>query len=147
MAQATLVMEADIRFGSLITARQATDYGREVMAVPGSALAGNHAGCHLLIREGSALAESADSVMQHMGWQTYTANQKSNQRDYVPTSDQEGLILRSMTNEIMHVDAIAESCGLTMLELSPILLGLELQGIVERLPGSRYLLAVELTKK
>ncbi|HKI62418.1 MAG TPA: DNA-processing protein DprA [Mariprofundaceae bacterium] len=147
LTQATLVMEADIKSGSLITARQAADYGREVMAVPGSVLAGNHAGCHLLIREGSALAESADSIMQHMSWQTYAADQKSNKRGYVPASDQEGLILRSMAREIMHVDAIAESCGLTMPELSPILLALELQGVVERLPGSRYLLAVELTKK
>jgi len=140
-------MEADIRSGSLITARQAGDYGREVMAVPGSVLAGNHAGCHLLIREGSSLAESADSVLQHMGWQTYTADQKSNKRSCVPTSDQEGLILRSMAHEIMHVDAIAKSCGLTMPELSPILLAFELQGVVERLPGSRYFLAVELPKK
>jgi DNA processing protein len=47
----------------------------------------------------------------------------------------------------MHVDAIAKSCGLTMPELSPILLAFELQGVVERLPGSRYFLAVELPKK
>jgi len=146
LAQSTLVMEADVKSGSLITARQAADYGRDVMAVPGSVLAGNHAGCHLLIREGAALIESADFILQNLGWQLSTSGLKGSKKLYAPSSDQEEQILMAMAQEIMHVDAIAESCRLTMPELSPILLALELQGVVERLPGSRYLLAVELTK-
>ena len=55
LSHATLVMEADVRSGSLITARKAVDYGREVFSVPGSVLGGNHAGCHQLIREGATL--------------------------------------------------------------------------------------------
>jgi DNA processing protein len=140
LAQAILVMEADLRSGSLITARQAADYGRDVLAVPGSVLASNHAGCHQLIRDGAALAESADCVLQHLGWHAKAMAGKT----YTPNSPEEALILQLLDRETMHVDALAESCGLTVPELSPILLRFELQGVVERLPGSRYLLAMEL---
>ena len=140
LAQATLVMEADLHSGSLITARQAADYGRDVLAVPGSVLASNHAGCHQLIRDGAELAESAACVLQHMGWLAKSVACKT----YAPNSADEVLILQILNRETMHVDALAETCGLTVPELSPILLRFELQGVVERLPGSRYLLVVEL---
>ncbi len=146
LAEATLVMEADIRSGSLITARQAADYGREVLAVPGSVLGGHHAGCHLLIREGAMLSESADALLQYMGWQGDASGAKVGKAIYHPASEQEEKVLSVMARDILHIDALAETCGLTVPELSPILLALELQGVVERLPGSRYLLAVELKK-
>ena len=143
LAQATLVVEADLRSGSLITARQAAGYGREVLAVPGSVLAGNHAGCHQLIRDGAVLAASAGEVLEYLGWKRddYAS------RFYQPASDQEAILLDRIGREGAHVDALAESCGLTMSELSPILLRLELDGVIERLPGSRYLLAVELRER
>jgi len=68
LSHATLVMEADVRSGSLITAGKAIDYGREVFTVPGSVLGGRHAGCHQLIREGAILTEHADELLQSMGW-------------------------------------------------------------------------------
>ncbi len=140
LSRATLVIEADLRSGSLITARQAADYGRDVLAVPGSVLASNHAGCHQLIRDGAALAESAENVLQHMGWLEKSVIGKT----YSPDSSEEALILQLLDRETMHVDALAETCGLTVPELSPILLRFELQGVVERLPGSRYLLACNI---
>jgi len=135
---ATLVMEADIRSGSLITARQAMDYGREVMAVPGSVLASNHAGCHHLLRDGAALVESAEDIPRILGWHTDSRNRKLSQ--YKPANVSEMKIINALKGEIMHVDALAEHCGLTVPELSPILLALELLGVVEHLPGSRYAL-------
>jgi len=63
LSQATLVVEADIQSGSLITARQAAEYGKDVIAVPGSVLAANHAGCHQLIRDGALIGESPEQVM------------------------------------------------------------------------------------
>ncbi|MDX8407544.1 MAG: DNA-processing protein DprA, partial [Mariprofundaceae bacterium] len=121
LAEATLVMEADIRSGSLITARQAADYGREVLAVPGSVLGGNHAGCHLLIREGAALIESADALLQYMGWQGDTSGTKAGKPAYHPASEEEEKVLSAMARDILHIDALAETCGLTVPELSPIL--------------------------
>jgi len=144
LSHATLVMEADVRSGSLITARQAVDYGREVFAVPGSVLGGNHGGCHLLIRDGAVLAENADDVLQYMGWMTPEQGASTGGNTYQPVDAGESKLLQALAGESMHVDHLADICGLTVPELSPIVLRLELQGVIERLPGSRYMLSVEL---
>ncbi len=136
LATATLVMEADIRSGSLITARQATSYGREVMAVPGSVLSGYHAGCHQLIRDGAALVESPEDILRTLRWHADPTHSKVSH--YKPANIPEAEILKTLRGEIMHIDALSRYCGLTVPELSPILLALELLGVVESLPGSRY---------
>jgi len=141
LSHATLVMEADIRSGSLITARNAIDYGREVFTVPGSVLGGNHAGCHQLIREGAVLTENADNVLQSMGWMSGDGETAAGGKAYQPANADELKLLQALTGGSMHLDHLAETCGLTVPELSPIVLRLELQGVIERLPGSRYLLA------
>ncbi len=64
LAQAVIVIEAAPKSGSLITARYAGDYGREVLAVPGSPLDQRAQGCNLLIREGATLVQTADDVME-----------------------------------------------------------------------------------
>ena len=64
LAQAVVVIEAAPKSGSLITARYAGDYGREVLAVPGSPLDQRAQGCNLLIREGATLVQNADDVME-----------------------------------------------------------------------------------
>ncbi|WP_238701290.1 DNA-processing protein DprA [Mariprofundus erugo] len=146
LAQATLVMEADLRSGSLITARLAAEYGREVFAVPGSVLGSAHAGCHQLIRDGAVLVEQADQLLQQMGWQGADLPSRNRKMEYNPVDAQEAAVLAALAGGALHLDSMAETCGLTLPELSPILLRLELQGVVERLPGSRYLLASELCK-
>ncbi|MDB9756729.1 DNA-processing protein DprA [Pseudomonadales bacterium] len=65
---ATIMVEGGERSGSLITARMALEQGREVFAVPGSPLSEVSKGCHRMIRQGAALATSADEVMEEMGW-------------------------------------------------------------------------------
>jgi len=137
LAGGTCIIEADIRSGSLITARQAAEYGREVFAVPGSVLGGLHAGCHQLIRDGAVLAESAADILRHMAWKQYRS---APGKSYVPAGEQEAAVIAALKQNIHHLDSLAEICDLTVPELSPILLALELQGVIERLPGSRYAL-------
>lgn len=67
LAHGTVVIEAAPRSGSLITARRAGDYGREVMAVPGSPLDPRAQGCNMLIREGATLIQNADDVIEAIG--------------------------------------------------------------------------------
>lgn len=67
LAHGTLVIEAAPRSGSLITARRAGDYGREVVAVPGSPLDPRAQGCNLLIREGATLIQNVDDVLEALG--------------------------------------------------------------------------------
>jgi len=137
LSAATLVMQADIKSGSLITARLAGDCGREVLAVPGSTLSGRHGGCHQLLRDGATLVESSDDILLAMGWQGGAGAPRIT---YTASNEQEAKIMAVLDGSIMHIDALAEDCGLTVSELSPILLGLELLGVVDALPGSRYTL-------
>jgi DNA processing protein len=67
LAAGTVVIEAAPKSGSLITARRAGDYGREVMAVPGSPLDPRAQGCNLLIREGATLIQSAADILEALG--------------------------------------------------------------------------------
>jgi len=137
LSQATLVVEAGLRSGSMITAGQAAGYGREVFSVPGSVLNDSHTGCHQLIRDGASLAGSATELLQQLGW---TQNKCGKPLAYSPCNTNEAKIMTALKLEMMHLDALSEACGLTVPQLSPSLLALELQGVIERLPGSRYTL-------
>jgi DNA processing protein len=68
LALGCLVVEANLRSGSLITARMAAEQGRDVFAIPGSIHSPLSKGCHLLIRQGARLTESAADVVQELGW-------------------------------------------------------------------------------
>ncbi len=137
LAQATLVIEADIRSGSLITANHALAYGREVLAVPGSVLNNGHAGCHQLIRDGANIVDSAEQVLQLLGWYSESTSSKVT---FEPANKHEAGLFDALGHGILHLDALSEACNLTVPQLSPILLDLELRGVIERLPGSRYTL-------
>jgi len=140
LSQATLVIEAAIKSGALITARLAAEQGREVMAAPGSVLTESHAGCHQLIRDGAMLVESAMDVLQSMGWAANATEDNPDNQYYTPANDIEAEIIRRLQAEILHIDTLAEECGLSVSDLSATLIGLELARVVESLPGSRYAL-------
>lgn len=143
ISSATLVVEADLRSGSLITAKLAAGYGREVMAVPGSVMAAGHEGCHQLIRDGAPLISDPRLLMQELGWSGRDFMTKRVQSRYQPANENEAKIVEKLERESMHLDDLTETCGLTLPELSPILLALELQGVIKRLPGSRYQMSTE----
>jgi DNA processing protein len=67
MAQATIVVEAAAKSGSLITARSALDQGRDVLAVPGHPFDARASGCNMLIRDGAILVRSAHDILDHIG--------------------------------------------------------------------------------
>jgi DNA processing protein len=141
----TLVVEATRRSGSLITARLATDYGREVFAIPGSIHNPLARGCHWLIRNGAKLVEEAADVLVELApllkldvatierarEQTSSESATVDNPEYRNVLDLLGFDPRSIGD-------LAEASGLTAAELSSMLLILELEGLVEALPGGRY---------
>jgi len=143
MSLGTLVVEAARRSGSLITARLAGDQGREVFALPGSIHNPLSRGCHQLIRQGAKLVETADDIIaeliplaSHMLQKTLesTANEP-----IAKTSSDEYLQLRKfLSHDPAGVDELAANSGLTIDQVSSMLLILELEGEVESLSGGRY---------
>jgi DNA processing protein len=141
----TLVIEAARRSGSLITARLASEQGREVFALPGSIHNPLARGCHRLIRDGAKLVESADDIMAELGplaTHVLQTTLESTPGDTVLESDDaEYVKLRNILgHDPASIDLLAERSGLTIEQLSSMLLILELDGKIEKLSGGRYAL-------
>ena len=134
----TLVVEAAMRSGSLITARMALDMGREVMAVPGSIHAMQSHGCHWLIRQGAKLVENVKDILEELQIHIPTnGGNNPNSIGLQPTS-QPHPVLSQMGFTPISLDALQIHCKLDIAELQSLLLGLELEGLVARLPGGLF---------
>ena len=133
LSQGTLVVEAAVQSGSLITARLAAEQGREVFAIPGSIHAPQSRGCHALIRQGAKLVESAQDILEDMRITAPNVSAGS-EPTTDPLTDPEGL-LRAMGFDPVSLDALQARTGLDTATLQARLLELELDGHLGRLPG------------
>ncbi len=130
LARGVLVVEAAPQSGSLITARQAGEQGREVFAIPGSIHSPLARGCHQLIKQGAKLVETAHDILEELGWQTALGTPVA----AVATDP----VLAAIGHEICDLDTIAARTTLPTDQLLALLLELELSGRVASLPGNRY---------
>lgn len=126
----TLVVEAAVRSGSLITARLAAEQGREVFAIPGSIHAPQSRGCHALIRQGAKLVESAQDILEDLRLPAPSAAPA-----HAEPADSEDSLLKAMGFDPVGLDALQARTGLDTARLQARLLALELAGQVNRLPG------------
>jgi DNA processing protein len=144
LSQATLVVEAAVQSGSLITAQQALEQGRDVMAIPGSIHSAQSKGCHLLIKQGGKLVESAQDVLEELKLPVVQAQGtlalQYSADDDTPHSDDksEDTLLRAMGHDPVSLDALQARCGWPTANLQAQLLELELMGHVGRLPGGLF---------
>lgn len=139
LSRGTLVVEAALRSGSLITARLASEAGREVMAIPGSILSAQSAGCHALIRQGAALVTSPEQVAEELGPLTgpgAKAPPAPADADAGPAPDDP--VLAVLGHDPQSLDTLIDRCGWPAPQLSAHLLTLELDGHIARLPGGLY---------
>jgi DNA processing protein len=123
---AVVVVEASDKSGSLITARYALEQGRDVMAVPGSVLSGRNRGSHSLLKDGAAVVESADDILQELGWQP--AAPEGHRGPGAPETDP--LLSRMEPGELYRLDDLIALTGVGGPRLLPRLMELELQGRV-----------------
>ena len=166
LSQVTLVVEAALESGSLITARLAAEMGREVMAVPGSIDNPHSKGCHKLIKDGAKLVECLDDILhecprllQNEGASSYSINKGIPEKRItavqtasdppfssegkMPSEKTEnrpvgGSILDRMGFDPVHPDVLAEQLGMPAADLYAELLELELDGSIAAMPGGRY---------
>ena len=138
----TLVVEAAVRSGSLITARMALEQGREVFAIPGSIHNPLARGCHQLIREGAKLVEKADDVLEELGALAgFQHDVRPIEEQEVLAQDEDGdyqILFEHLGYDPIQIDSLIDRCGLTADIVSSMLLLLELQDQIESLPGGRY---------
>jgi DNA processing protein len=138
----TLVVEAALHSGSLITARQAAEQGREVFAIPGSIHNPLARGCHALLRQGAKLVETVADVLEELpplpGAED-TAPAASAPRARAATGHHEfARFLNHIGFEPTAVDTLVERSGLTADQVSSMLVVLELHGLVASAPGGLY---------
>ena len=151
LSMGTLVVEAALQSGSLITARLATEQGREVFAVPGSIHQPLAKGCHALIREGAKLVETAQHILEELGgFKAVLDDSKSQSTDkkepvqedthqsLIDADDEYKQVLKCIDFEPTSVDKVVERSGLTADAVCSMLLVLELQGYVTALSGGYY---------
>ena len=125
-----LVVEASLQSGSLITARMALEQGREVFAIPGSIHAPQAKGCHHLIKQGAKLVECAQDILEELGHFATPIRQAAVPEDHP--------LFAHLGFDPVGLDSLCQRSGLTIEELSAILLQLELEGCVATLPGGLY---------
>jgi len=144
MADAVLVVESAARGGSLITADLATDYHREVFAFPGRLSDEFSAGCNALIRDNKAtLITSAADLMKDMQWEPATisdSEDKLQSRLFPDLSPDEQRVTDVMykSDSDLTATAISEALSLPEIKLIPIMLSLEMKGLVKLQAGKRY---------
>lgn len=148
----TLVVEAALRSGSLITARLALESGRDVFAIPGSIHSEQSHGCHWLIKQGAKLVESIDEITEefevpgHAGSTASTATDKADRADTSPAPAEpqpaadggDDRLLETIGHDPVSFDVLLARTGCSVSALGAALLELELAGRVARLPGQLY---------
>ncbi|MEN9451372.1 MAG: DNA-protecting protein DprA [Pseudomonadota bacterium] len=138
LTKGTLVVEAAVQSGSLITARLAGEMGREVLAIPGSIHAPQSRGCHALIKQGAKLVETAQDVLDELRLDRVAVIPASADggRDQADTSGDP--VLSVMGFDPVSQEALSARTGMGPAELGAKLLELELTGLVARLPGQLF---------
>lgn len=134
----TLVVEAALKSGSLITARIAAEQGKDVFAIPGSIHSPQSRGCHSLIRQGAKLVESAQDILEELigavplpGTETAAVEAGEAHASAPP-------LLAALGHDPVCLDALVARTGMDASSLQVQLLNLELSGNVARLPGGLY---------
>lgn len=139
LAAGVVVVESAESGGSLSTAAFADGYGRSVMAVPGRAVDSNSLGCNLLIRNRKAqMVLSAEDVVAELMWDLDLAAMPEKVREELPLNEQESSFMTYFGSEAVSLEELHQRSGLSLGELSLMLMNLELSGVVRQLPGKLY---------
>jgi DNA processing protein len=143
MTLGTVVVEANLTSGALITANFATEYGRQVFAVPGRIDSPRSKGCHELIKKGAKLCEGAEDILSEFEYLFPASNRPvgASQSGVLPAlelSENEQKAYDALSNEESSIDEVIRHSGLPSSTVSVALLGLEMKRLVKQLPGKMF---------
>lgn len=141
LVMGVVVVEAGAQSGALITASNAAEQGRDVMAVPGNVDRAGSKGANALIKDGATLVEDARDVMQALGMLVMaTPREQEQSRPPLPgLPEPQRRLMESLSLAPRHIDAIAAELKLDSAETGTQLTLMELAGLVRRMPGSCYI--------
>lgn len=144
LSRGTLVIEAALQSGSLITARLAAEQGKEVFAIPGSIHSTQSRGCHALIKQGAKLVESAQDVLEELNFPValpvagVVAPAPSLAQGAFDAIAPQNALMSALGFDPVSLDALQARTGLATPQLQAQLMALELQNQVGRLPGGLF---------
>ena len=144
MTLGTVVVEANLTSGALITANFAVDYGRQVFAVPGRIDSPRSKGCHELIKKGAKLCEGVEDILCEFEYLFPTSNRAKPAADGtlpgLELSGNEQKIFACLSHEEISIDEVIRTSGLPSSAVSVALLNLEMKRLAKQLPGKMFLL-------
>jgi DNA processing protein len=143
MTLGTIVVEANLTSGALITANFATEYGRQVFAVPGRIDSPRSKGCHDLIKKGAKLCEGVEDVLSEFEYLFPASNRppSPSETGVLPAlelGENEKLVYDSLSRDELSIDEVIRSSGLPSSAVSVALFGLEMKRAVKQLPGKLF---------
>jgi DNA processing protein len=144
MSDATIVIETDIKGGSMITAELANGYNKDVFAAPGKITDTKSSGCNQLIKNNKAfLLTNAEDIIDSLGWGNFRQAQVKKQKElFIELStDERALVGILNEKEAVHIDEINLKSGLSSSTVAAAILNLELQNVIVSLPGKLYRLS------
>ena len=143
MTLGTIVVEANLTSGALITANFATEYGRQIFAVPGRIDSPRSKGCHDLIKKGAKLCEGVEDILSEFEYLFPASNRPPSPGDTgvlpaLELSENERLVYDSLSREELSIDEVIRKSGLPSSAVSVALFGLEMKRVVKQLPGKLF---------
>jgi len=143
MSLGVVIVEANEKSGSLITADFALEQGREVFAVPGNVYSINSKGTNKLIKEGAKIVTDIDDILEEIkifdNYSNSIIKRDLKKDNLFKGLDKEELeIVRQIENEPVHIDVLASKCGFSIQLVNSLLIIMELKGIVEQMPGKIF---------
>jgi DNA processing protein len=141
MADATIVIETSIKGGSMITAEIANSYNKDVFAIPGKVTDTKSEGCNFLIKANKAmLITNAEDVIEQMQWtSTKKAKPKVQRELFIELTPDEQVIIKILKEQAaVHIDELYLKSSLSSSKVAAAILNLELQGIINQMPGKMY---------
>lgn len=144
LSKGTLVAEAAMRSGALISANYCLEQGRELMCMPGLLTNPNTEGIYKLIKNGAAVITRAQDILDALDWEMLTTKQNSSVLDTLNLDDEEKTVFERIATQECTTDELCSEFEIDFGDLTVILMNLELKGCIRQTDGGKYMSEIKL---